>query len=234
MDSKMNYYKTYKLMILSLGILTRVSCAKHPDSPGYEYVPDMYRSQAIEAYVDYGLVKDVEHKELKSTQSARLPVEGTIPFVKDESMIDIFMPFNYGEGEDERIRAGNEVFIPDYYIKDSIVAASNVTEGKRLYGFYCTHCHGAKGEADGKVVSASGDLIVPQAYNATLKDRSLGSIFHTITFGKNAMGPHGSMLNKDERWKVAMYVRTLQHGEIKLDELKLANTQTRDSLIINN
>ncbi len=48
------------------------------------------------------------------------------------------------------------------------------------------------------------------------------------------MGPHGSMLNKDERWKVAMYVSTLQHGELKLDELKLANTQTRDSLIINN
>ena len=28
------------------------SCVKHPDSPGYEYVDDMFRSQAIEAYID--------------------------------------------------------------------------------------------------------------------------------------------------------------------------------------
>ena len=34
------------------------------------------------------------------------------------------------------------------------------------------------------------------------------------------MGPHASQLNKDERWKVAMYVRTMQFdGEINLEEL---------------
>jgi mono/diheme cytochrome c family protein len=83
----------------------------------------------------------------------------------------------------------------------------------------CTHCHGAKGNGDGKVVKASGDLIVPPSY-VSLKDRTLGSIFHTITHGKNAMGPHGSQLNKDERWKVALYVRTLQNGgNLLLSEL---------------
>ena len=36
------------------------------------------------------------------------------------------------------------------------------------------------------------------------------------------MGPHGSQLNKDERWKVTMYVRTLQFdGELNLEELNL-------------
>ena len=30
------------------------SCVNNPDSPGLEYMPDMYRSPAIEAYVDYG------------------------------------------------------------------------------------------------------------------------------------------------------------------------------------
>ena len=33
------------------------------------------------------------------------------------------------------------------------------------------------------------------------------------------MGSHSSQLNKEERWKVAMYVRTLQHGDFKLEEL---------------
>jgi mono/diheme cytochrome c family protein len=60
---------------------------------------------------------------------------------------------------------------------------------------------------------------VPPAY-VTLKDRTLGSIFHTITHGKNAMGPHGSQMNKDERWKVALYVRSLQNGgDLLLSEL---------------
>ena len=34
------------------------------------------------------------------------------------------------------------------------------------------------------------------------------------------MGPHGSQLDKDERWKVALYVRTLQNGgDLLLSEI---------------
>jgi mono/diheme cytochrome c family protein len=215
----MNYLNIYKLSLISCCLIFMVSCVKHPDSPGYEYMPDMYRSQAIEAYVDYGLVADVEHEELKTTISARIPVEGTIPYTENKDMASINMPFNYGVGEDERIRAGIEVQIPQSYIKDSLTADFNKNEGKKLYDIMCTHCHGDKGEGNGKVVKASGDLIVPPAY-VTLKDRTLGSIFHTITHGKNAMGPHGSQMNKDERWKVALYVRSLQNGgDLLLSEL---------------
>ena len=226
----MNYLNTYKLSLISCCLIFTVSCVKHPDSPGYEYMPDMYRSQAIEAYVDYGLVADVEHEELKTTISARIPVEGTIPYTENKDMASINMPFNYGDGEDERIRAGIEVQIPQLYIKDSLTADFNKNEGKKLYDIMCTHCHGDKGEGNGKVVKASGDLIVPPAY-VTLKDRTLGSIFHTITHGKNAMGPHGSQMNKDERWKVALYVRSLQNGgDLLLSELtapKSSNDETQ-------
>ena len=230
----MNYLNTYKLSLISCFAILMVSCVKHPDSPGYEYMPDMYRSQAIEAYVDYGLVGDVEHKDLKNTISARIPAEGTIPFTANKDMAAINMPFNYAEGEDERIRAGIEVQIPSMYIEDSVVADFNVNQGKKIYEVMCTHCHGDKGEGNGKVVKASGDLIVPPTY-VSLKDRTLGSIFHTITHGKNAMGPHGSQLNKDERWKVALYVRTLQNGgELLLSELNSLenssdNTQINDN-----
>ncbi len=57
------------------------------------------------------------------------------------------------------------------------------------------------------------DYNPPSPYNGAYKERSLGGIFHVITYGKGAMGPHASQLNKLERWKVAMYVRTLQHGD---------------------
>jgi mono/diheme cytochrome c family protein len=203
------------------------SCVKHHDSPGYEYVPDMYRSQAIEAYVDYGLVGDVEHPELKTKMSARNPVHGSISFRSNKEMAEIFMPFNYAEGEDERIRAGKEVSIPAYYISDTIFAAENVAEGKRLYDFMCTHCHGSKGEGDGKVITVGEYPSTPPAYSSLKEEdgsyKTLGSIFHTITHGKNAMGSHASQLDKDQRWKVAMYVRTLQLGDLKLKELQNQN-----------
>jgi mono/diheme cytochrome c family protein len=195
------------------------SCSKNPDSPGYEWVDDMYRSQAIEAYVDYGLVGDKVNDTLKRTISARIPVKGTIPFSKNKTLSTTNMPFNYGPSEDERIRAGEQVYLPSHYYNDEDVKTSNVSEGKRLYAIFCAHCHGKKGNGDGKVITVGGYPAAPPAYN-TLKDRKPGSVFHTITHGKNAMGPHGSQLNKDERWKVTMYVRTLQFdGKLNLEEL---------------
>ena len=215
----MNRILNHIMFFSSCLTLLLSSCVKHPDSPGYEYMPDMYRSQAVEAYVDYGLVGDQENTQLKNSISARVPVEGTIPYTEERQMAAINMPFNYGEGEEERIRAGMEVRIPEFYISDSTVAENNSNEGKKLYEVFCLHCHGEEGGGNGKVVAASGDLIVPPSYE-TLKDRTIGSIFHTITHGKNAMGPHGSQLDKDERWKVALYVRSLQNGgDLLLSEI---------------
>tara|TARA_B100001287_G_scaffold42180_1_gene31325 strand:- start:94300 stop:94980 length:681 start_codon:yes stop_codon:yes gene_type:complete len=211
-----------EIFIFSLLVVVLInSCSKNPDSPGYEWVDDMYRSQAIEAYVDYGLVGDKVNDTLKRTISARRPVKGTIPFSKNKTLSATNMPFSYGPSEDERIRAGEQVYLPSHYYKNEELTKINIAEGKRLYGVFCAHCHGKKGNGDGKVITVGGYPAAPPAYN-TLKDRKPGSVFHTITHGKNAMGPHGSQLNKDERWKVTMYVRTLQFdGELNLEELNL-------------
>ena len=208
-----------RLIFLLFVVSLLHSCSKNPDSPGYEWVDDMYRSQAIEAYVDYGLVGDKVNDTLKITISARKPVKGTIPFSKNKTLSTTNMPFNYGPSEDERIRAGEQVYLPSHYYNYEDIKKNNISEGKRLYTIFCAHCHGKKGNGDGKVITVGGYPSAPPAYN-TLKDRKPGSVFHTITHGKNAMGPHGSQLNKDERWKVTMYVRTLQFdGKLNLEEL---------------
>ena len=31
-----------------------------------------------------------------------------------------------------------------------------------------------------------------------------GHIFHSITYGLNAMGPHASQLSEEERWKIVL------------------------------
>ena len=218
------YILSLHQLCLFVFVLTVVSsCVKHPDSPGYEYVDDMFRSQAIEAYIDYGLVGDKVNDTLKNTISARIPVKGTIAFSKSKKTSTTNMPFYYGTSEEERIRAGEEVLLPKHYYSKESIQESNTAEGKRLYGLFCAHCHGDKGNGDGLVITAGGYPAAPPAYN-TLKDRKPGSVFHTITYGKNAMGPHASQLNKDERWKVAMYVRTMQFdGDLNLEELVSEN-----------
>ena len=89
-------------------------------------------------------------------------------------------------------------------------------EGKVLYAKYCSHCHGATGQGDGKTVTGGG-FPAPPSYSAAqssrggaMKELTAGKIFHTITYGVNMMGPHASQLNKEERWKITHYVQTLQ------------------------
>ena len=45
-----------------------------------------------------------------------------------------------------------------------------------------------------------------------MNELKAGHIFHAITYGLNAMGPHASQLSEDERWKITLYVQEeLQH-----------------------
>ena len=217
----------FKPLCVLLLSTTIYSCMKDPDSPGYEYVDDMFRSQAIEAYLDYGLVGDKTNDSLKNTISARIPSKGTIPYSNNKKTSEINMPFYYGPSEEERLRANEEVSLPKNYYLNISDKENNIAEGKRLYGIFCAHCHGEKGNGDGKTITIGGYPAAPPAYN-TLKDRKPGSVFHTITHGKNAMGPHASQLNKDERWKVAMYVRTMQFdGDLNLEELISENLEIK-------
>ncbi|MEI9920492.1 MAG: cytochrome c [Bacteroidota bacterium] len=86
-------------------------------------------------------------------------------------------------------------------------AAYKEVDGKFLYETYCKHCHGAKGEADGKVsdkfpgvanLSAAGP-------NTGITE---GHIFHVITYGAGLMGSHASQVSPEDRWKIARYVKT--------------------------
>ena len=62
---------------------------------------------------------------------------------------------------------------------------------------------------DGLVVQHNGPK--PPAYNSDqLKNLPEGKMYHTIQWGKNMMGSHASQLTPTQRWKIIMYVITLQ------------------------
>jgi mono/diheme cytochrome c family protein len=83
-------------------------------------------------------------------------------------------------------------------------------EAGRLYNINCGVCHGAKGAANGPLAGKVGGIV-----NLTLdqyKQMADGTMFHSITYGKNNMGSYASQLDRKQRWMVIKYVRTLQGG----------------------
>ena len=194
---------------LSLMVVGMASCGGDPNSPGVEYMPDMYRSPAVEAYVDYGqdpyYFTEDKARAQRERPSAMLPPAGTIAFAEDASKAAYSMPYPYANDNDGYEAAGLELRSP------IAMTETTVEQGKELYVRFSDHCHGDKGDGDGPVVNNGGHP-PPGAYSGALKDLPEGKIFHVITYGKGMMGSHASQLNKEERWLVVQYVKYLQNG----------------------
>lgn len=192
------------------GAALMMGCSSDPNSPGIEYMPDMYRSPAIEAYVDYGqdpyYFGDSTAEAQRRTPSARIPAAGTIPFAEDESDAGYNFPYPYPNTTEGYEQAGSELHSP------IPMTTATVEQGKVLYEKFCIECHGPTGKGDGTVV-AKGGYPPPPAYDGSqLGSLPEGKMFHSITYGKNlGMGSHASQLNHKERWLVIQYVKYLQH-----------------------
>ncbi|MBS1652503.1 MAG: cytochrome c [Bacteroidetes bacterium] len=179
------------------------SCGKKDEnSPGVEFMPDMYRSEALKYYYTHTVDGD-------TLQNAMLPVKG--------SVARGYMPYLYDNTSEGYEAAGLN-------LKNPLKAKSRETyekEGEELYGKFCVHCHGASGGGDGKVAAKLPGP--PPAYNGALKNLPEGKIFHTITYGKGSMGSHASQLTQEERWKLVYYVQKLQGPK---DTVKVAAAPT--------
>ncbi len=208
--------------IIAFTILIFGACTSDPDSSGYEYMPDMYRSPSIEAYVDYGEIRGRENKDLKSKLSAMIPPRNTIPFCgTDSTEVRLMLPNlrkanaawreSHGlfgidvSSNDEYLLAAQDI---NPYKLTAANSASMIAKGKELYTAMCQHCHGEKGDGNGPMV-ASGAYVGVPAY-ATLTALSDGQIYYSIYYGKNMMGAHNSLVSKKEIWTLVHYVRQFQ------------------------
>lgn len=233
MNNKLNLHKGlfHLMLLLLLG-----SCSSNPDSPGSEYMPDMYRSPAIETYVDYGEVRNRENMELKTKLSARQTPIYTVPYYgTNQSEVKMMLPNKRKASvawRESHGLFGWDLNVESAYDKarlDTINpltmtaenAESILKNGEKLYTSMCVHCHGEKGDGNGTMIQsgAYGDLGVVPAYKS-LDTLSEGKIFYSIFYGKGYMGAHGSLLNKKEIWTLVHYVRQFQRdGYGSFDDL---------------
>jgi len=215
---KMNFRIVFSVAIVAASTFLLNSCAADADSAGLEYMPDMYRSAAIEPYVDYGEIRGRENVEVKSLLSAKVPPFGTIPFYgTDSAEVAIMLPYGR-KGHvsmkmthgmyDAELTADNE-YEMSAMDKNPLEASDEVyEEGKRLYISNCAHCHGDKGDGNGPMVVSGAYVGVPDYAN--LKNLGDGQLFYSIYYGKGMMGAHAPILNKKEIWTLVHYIRKFQ------------------------
>lgn len=192
------FFKIKSLSYLILGTLYLVlasSCGKKdPNSPGTEFMSEMYRSPSLEVYNSNNILPD--------SMASQTPVKGTIPMTG-------YVPYPYPNDTAGYSAAGK-------FLKNPIEYSENViAEGEVLYTKFCISCHGTEGKGDGTIVANGKFPGAPPAYSGALKNLPEGKIFHTLMYGKGLMGSHASQLSQEERWKLVHYVQKLQHlGEV--------------------
>jgi mono/diheme cytochrome c family protein len=186
--------------VAAVAALALSSCGNAPNSPGYEYMPDMYRTPGLKYY------NEQVTKEGDTVYSAMKPVAGTI-----------------ARGHMPGIPAGMDYEKAGLYLKNPIAGSDKVLkEGEVLYGKFCVHCHGDAGHGDGKVAAKLPGA--PPAYDGALKTLPEGKIFYSITHGKGLMGSHASQLSVEERWVLVHYVQKLQGPKAAADSTAKAPT----------
>jgi mono/diheme cytochrome c family protein len=84
--------------------------------------------------------------------------------------------------------------------------------GQRLFLMNCEACHNVDGAGDAKVTQFG--LGAPAINDSVVRDKYTdGELFHIISWGINTMAQHGTHVEFDDRWKVILYLRSLQGGE---------------------
>ena len=178
--------------IMVIGLITLVESCDSKREPGKIYMPDMAYSRAYEAYAPNDLAKE-------NINYIPAPVEGTIrrgdlfPYILPDDSIGYKMSAE---------------------VKDPLPPLDTVQmkEAQRLFNINCAICHGPNLDAQGPLATGGK---VPAVANLTLAqyvNMPVGTMFHSITYGKNNMGSYASQLTREQRWMVIQYVKSRQAG----------------------
>lgn len=216
----MQSIKTLKsiLATVSAGMLL-AACTAGGEDPGLEYAANMYHSVAYEPLTQ--ITDENAGTWVNSLDNGRGEYFNS----------NKYNPWrmNMRRPPANTVKRNKHGWLPYRVPKDSLIYAATlknpldstkaaIAEGKALYAIYCNHCHGPKGEGDGKVATGVNIDGVDKGLVggvANLKGTAYlniteGHIFHVITWGKGLMQAHGSQVSPEDRWKIAMFVKTLQ------------------------
>lgn len=185
-----------KTVILTATLITILlaACNGVRREEGRAYMPDMAYSRAYETYASTAALQ-----EAGVHYNAR-PVAGTVAR-------GAMAPYPFANDSVGYVRSAE--------VKNPLDPAQiNMTEAERIYLINCGICHGTKLDGngplwkggDGPYTAAPRNLIGdPLALNM-----AEGTMFHSITYGKNLMGGYGPQLSTKQRWEIVAYIKLKQ------------------------
>ena len=207
--------KIINIGLTLLAVITVSSCS-NKQKPGKIYMPDMTYSRAYETYSLLDTTNfSINREDAENRRNAFFnasPVKGTVK----RGELFLIEDTNDSRGYANSSKHVNPVTT---FTKDELAEAG------RLYNINCGICHGEKGGGNGPIagkIGAVANLNLPLYVSMTD-----GTMFHSLTYGKNNMGSYASQLDRKQRWMVINYVRTLQPkaSPAKADSASVAKTK---------
>ena len=188
MSMKKINFVTVIIALLFIGF-TIIGCGDKRE-PGRIYMPDMAYSRSYQAYTTNNL-KD------SGINYQNYPVDGTI------RRGDLFPYTGTNDSNGYKLSANYKDPLPP---NDSL----GMLEAQRLFMINCAICHGPNMDAQGPLAT-SGKVggIANLKLDQYLKMPE-GTMFHSVTFGKNNMGSYASQLSRKQRWMVIQYIKSEQ------------------------
>ena len=192
----MKYIRLSALLLIPLMFM---ACTRGKNNPGYDYMgtQDMYYTKFYKAYSPNPIFRD--------SMTNQLPPEGS---VSRGNMPFPYPGSNVGERAVNQVKAGLEFENP--------VASTPqvIAHGKEQYRIFCSNCHGDQGKGDGHLFTSG--LFPPKPTSlveARVKGMPDGEVYYVITMGSMSglMGPHGGMIQPEDRWAIINYVRELSN-----------------------
>ena len=101
------------------------------------------------------------------------------------------------------------------------VTSSVMARGQQRFEIYCAPCHGVDGMGQGLVNSRALELMdlgnanwvqALSIHDETVREREVGHLYNTITYGIRTMPAYGSQISVEDRWAIVAYLRALQRS----------------------
>lgn len=86
--------------------------------------------------------------------------------------------------------------------------AEGLASAKKIYGYDCAMCHGAKGDGKGDLVESMKLTMHDWHEPASLEGKTDGELFYIITKGRGKMMGEGDRVSETTRWNLVNLVRS--------------------------
>jgi mono/diheme cytochrome c family protein len=187
------------IIILTAAVATLAACSDVKRKPGSIYMPDMAYSRAYETYADHSNLAE------KGVNYNNLPVTGTVSRAENY----VYHLAKDKDGDTTNYFASRNTVNPV-----TSLDSSSLAEAERLYLINCGICHGSKLDGNGPLwkdgagpYPAAPAVLVGNAKYEAMTD---GTMFYSITYGRNLMGAYASQLTPKQRWEIIYYIKHKQ------------------------